>query len=188
MRARGSRPSTRSSRPATCKAIKDDLYQRVIPALHPDLIVAVNLGGYSQPGDYFPFEDPDGQRADSADLASTTSSVVTALRAGGRDVLLVEPMPIPSSPTRSSIRTSACRRRRSKRSAATRPILTTRLDLPVPQVAKQTNNVYSLDLDKQVCPLLPICDPVIGGQIVKMNPSHITAGSPRRSRPTSTPT
>ena len=43
-------------------------------------------------------------------------------------------------------------------------------------VAKQDPNVYSLDLDKQVCPLLPICDPVIGGQIVKLDPSHLTAG------------
>ena len=56
----------------TCKAIKDDLYQRVIPALHPDLIVAVNLGGYSQPGDYFPLEKSDGGRASSTDLADAT--------------------------------------------------------------------------------------------------------------------
>jgi peptidoglycan/LPS O-acetylase OafA/YrhL len=160
-----------------CKAMKADLYQRVIPALHPDLIVAVNLGGYGQPGNYFPFDDPSGKRADFATVEAATKSSVTALRAGGRDVLLVEPVPIPRSPSpffdpykclqKSKVQEEC----RYTADASPSPV-----DLLYREVAKEDPNVYSLDLDKEVCPLLPICDPVIGGQIVKLDPSHLTAG------------
>jgi peptidoglycan/LPS O-acetylase OafA/YrhL len=159
-----------------CKAMKADLYQRVIPALHPDLIVAVNLGGYSQPGNYFPFDDANGARASFATVESTTKSSVAALRAGGSSVLLVEPVPIPKAPSpffdpykclqKSKVQ-EECRYTADASPSA--------VDLLYRDVAKQTTGVYSLDLDRQVCPLLPICDPVIGGQIVKLDPSHLTA-------------
>ena len=36
-------------------------------------------------------------------------------------------------------------------------------------------DVYSLDLDRLVCPYLPICDPMVGGLVVKKDGEHITA-------------
>jgi hypothetical protein len=35
--------------------------------------------------------------------------------------------------------------------------------------------VWSLDLDHLVCPYLPICDPVVDNQIVKIDETHLTA-------------
>jgi hypothetical protein len=36
-------------------------------------------------------------------------------------------------------------------------------------------DVWSADLDRLVCPYLPICDPILDGQIVKLDGSHLTA-------------
>ena len=36
-------------------------------------------------------------------------------------------------------------------------------------------NVFTLDLDRLVCPYLPICDPIVRGVVVKRDPQHITA-------------
>ena len=157
--------------------MKADLYQRVIPALHPDLIVAVNLGGYSQPGDYFPFDDPNGARAAFATVDEHHE--VVGRRAPGRRARRA-PRGAGADPrrrrARSSIRTSAFRSRRSQEECRyTADPSPSPVDLLYRDVAKQTTGVYSLDLDRQVCPLLPICDPVIGGQIVKLDPSHLTA-------------
>jgi hypothetical protein len=35
--------------------------------------------------------------------------------------------------------------------------------------------VTSADFDRLVCPFLPICDPVVNGQIVKFDGTHLTA-------------
>ena len=159
-----------------CKAMKADLYQRVIPALHPDLIVAVNLGGYSQPGNYFPFEDQSGARANFTTVESTTKASVAALRADAPDVLLVEPVPIPKSPSPFFDPYKCLQRAKVQEECRyTADPSPSPVDQLYRDVAKQDSNVFSLDLDRQVCPLLPTCDPVIGGQIVKLDPSHLTA-------------
>ena len=45
---------------------------------------------------------------------------------------------------------------------------------PYRQLARRNPGVYSADFDGLVCPFLPICDPVIGGRIVKWDASHLT--------------
>ncbi len=160
-----------------CKAMKADLYQRVIPALHPDIIVAVNLGGYSQPGNYFPFEAPDGTRAAFPTVEQDTQSSVAALSADGRDVLLVEPIPIPRLPSPFFNPYTCLEKAKVQEECRyTAEPSPSPVDQLYRQVAAADPHVFSLNLDTQVCPLFPICDPVIGGQIVKLDPSHLTAG------------
>jgi hypothetical protein len=159
-----------------CKAMKADLYQRVIPALQPNLIIAVNLGGYDQPGNYFPFEDQNGKRVGFSAVESTTKSSLAALRAGGRSVLLVEPIPIPSSPSPFFDPYKCLEKAKVQEECRyTADPSPSPVDLLYRAAARRDSNVYSLDLDRQVCPLLPVCDPVIDGQIVKLDPSHLTA-------------
>ena len=43
------------------------------------------------------------------------------------------------------------------------------------QIANRDDAVWSLDIDRLVCPYFPICDPVINGMVVKLNAGHITA-------------
>jgi hypothetical protein len=40
-------------------------------------------------------------------------------------------------------------------------------------------DVYSLNLDRVVCPYIPICDPIVAGVVVKKDPQHITAAFSR---------
>jgi hypothetical protein len=35
--------------------------------------------------------------------------------------------------------------------------------------------VVAADFDRLVCPFLPICDPVVNGEIVKSDGTHLTA-------------
>jgi hypothetical protein len=48
------------------------------------------------------------------------------------------------------------------------------LELLYRRIARQDRNVRTLDLDKQVCPLFPTCDPIIGGVVVKWDKQHVT--------------
>jgi hypothetical protein len=54
-----------------------------------------------------------------------------------------------------------------------------RLELFFRQLAKRDRNVWSIDLDHLVCPFLPICDPIVNGQIVKWDPTHLTVSFAR---------
>ena len=38
----------------------------------------------------------------------------------------------------------------------------------------QSSDVFSANFDQIVCPYLPICDPVIGGNIVRFDATHLT--------------
>jgi hypothetical protein len=39
----------------------------------------------------------------------------------------------------------------------------------------QYDDVWSLDIDRLVCPYLPICDPIVNGHIVTIDGEHLTA-------------
>ena len=81
-----------------CKRIKDDTYDRVIPALNPDIIVTMNFP-YEVRSELVPYLGPDlkvpgpGTPNDFAWQEKTTTDSLAALRAGGRKVVLVEPTP-----------------------------------------------------------------------------------------------
>src|SRR5205823_304535 len=83
----------------TCKALKNDVYRRVIPALHPDVIVLVHQ----------PYDDPllptalagtDGRTLKTGEpgfydlLESRARASLDALQAPGRAIVIVEPLPI----------------------------------------------------------------------------------------------
>ena len=34
--------------------------------------------------------------------------------------------------------------------------------------------VYDMDADRMLCPFMPICDPIVGGEIVRFDIQHIT--------------
>ena len=42
------------------------------------------------------------------------------------------------------------------------------------QLARRNSNVWSANFDNLVCPYLPICDPVVNGQLVKSDRAHLT--------------
>ena len=139
---------------AHCGRQKEDLYRRVIPELDPDVIVVMTLVGVTGP-----------------DWGRATARSVAQLRAGGRKVVIVEP--IPRAPINPRDCLSQAKVLEECRYVARRGEARD-VDAAYRQLARRNAGVFSADFDRLVCPFLPICDPVIGGRIVKWDSSHLT--------------
>jgi hypothetical protein len=161
----------------TCVPLKEDFYTRVIPALNPDVIVLMNFGYDDLSVTPFPVFGTNRIRVNRGNvtfdtlLAQTTIQSLAELRAEGRKLVIIEPIPRAASEPTQCLRTSkvleACRY-----VANTKPSVVEQL---YRMLAKQDDHVLSVDIDRLVCPYLPICDPVIGGHIVKIDAHHLTA-------------
>ena len=163
----------------SCRRWNEDLYRREIPELNPDLIVVVNLA-YGSPGKYRSFVGSDHQPVGFDTVQSATESSMAALRSGGRDVVIVEPLPLPFKPDPDfnplACLSSATVVEQCRYQANPAP---SRLELLYRRLARKDPNVWSLNLDQAVCPLLPTCDPMIGSVIVKWDKEHITSAFAR---------
>jgi hypothetical protein len=168
-----------------CQRQKADLYTRVVPALRPDIIVLVNLD-YGTPGPYPAIIEARAQSLDGdAAVAKATTSALAALRSIAHDVVIVEPIPLPRLP-RDTFDPLACLQKtavleRCRYVARARP---SALESLYRSVARRDRNVHSLSLDHDVCPFFPSCDPVVNGQVVKWDPSHLTPKFARTLVPT----
>ncbi len=164
----------RALRLEDCRAQKEDMYTRVIPALHPDVIVTMDLG-HEDPSQ-LPFLGPNGQRLPNSSPAEVrwvlgkTQESVRALRATGAKLMLIEPIPVTKFDPLKCL--SAAKTLQQCRYVA-RPTPDA-LEQLYRRLAQQDHNVWSVNLDRLVCPFLPICDPVVSGHIVKFDPTHLT--------------
>ena len=167
-----------------CKQHKNDLYRRGIAALHPDVIIVMDFA-YGTPGSLVrPLVGPDRKQVDFSAVARATTDSVAQLRAGGREVLLIEPIPVPIAPSNSfdpfTCLYNATVLEQCRYTADPSPSPTEHL---YRQLAKHDPKIHSLDLDRAVCPLLPVCDPLIDGVIVKIDPTHLTTKFSRALAP-----
>jgi peptidoglycan/LPS O-acetylase OafA/YrhL len=137
-----------------CKAYRDDLYARVLPALRPDIIVAADIDDtYATP-------------------EAATSASVTQLAHDGHKVVLIEDIPkAPSDPIECLSKAKVLEECRYVANPTPTPA-----ELSYRQAATVVPGVFSADFDHLVCPFLPICDPIVNGQIVKWDPTHLTVG------------
>jgi hypothetical protein len=83
---------------ANCHELRHDDYTRLLTELHPDIVVAVDIG-YGTPGPYPTLVDDQGHPATNAEMRALTKSSAEALQGNGRKVLLIEPVPLPSKPS-----------------------------------------------------------------------------------------
>jgi peptidoglycan/LPS O-acetylase OafA/YrhL len=159
-----------------CRRLRADDYTRLLNELHPDVVAVMDIG-YGTPGPYPTLVDDRGKPATAAEMAALTKSSVDALRANGRDVLLLEPVPLPMKPN-PAFNPFTCLEQ------ATTVEQCRYISTPSPSpldrtyrataAAFRSDRIRSLDLDTTVCPTLPICDPVVDGRIVKFDESHLT--------------
>ena len=161
-----------------CRRRKEDAYTRVIPALKPDVIIAVNYG-YDDPSvQGFPVFGSDGVPVIRGNpefdqlFARTTNQSLKALLATGADVVIVEPMPL----TNITDDQTTCLRKEKfveqcRSVVSTKP---TSLELRYRHLAAKDRHVWSANFDPLVCPWLPVCDAVIDGHIVKVDSQHLT--------------
>jgi peptidoglycan/LPS O-acetylase OafA/YrhL len=166
-----------------CKAQKNDLYDRVIPELHPDVIVAMNVAHEDK--NAIPFLGPHGEHERNGSptsirwLRQTTDESVAKLRAGGSKVVLLEPIPVaPIDPLDCLSRSTYLEACRYVAGTTPDPV-----QHDYRQLARRDSGVTSVDLDRLVCPYFPICDPIVDGQIVKWDPTHLTVAFARSIAP-----
>jgi peptidoglycan/LPS O-acetylase OafA/YrhL len=157
-----------------CKNEKNDFYNRVLPELKPDLIFTMNVD--HENADVLPYLGPDGKYAPSGSprsvrwLRETTTDSLAKLRATGGKVVLVEPTPVapfdPLDCLSESTYVEECRYVANKEPVS--------LETDYRELDRQYDDVWSVDMDRMVCPYLPICDPIVDGEIVKWDASHLT--------------
>jgi hypothetical protein len=97
---------------------------------------------------------------------------VEALAVDGRKVVILEPLPVAPAVFNPITCLSKSKYLDDCRYTATS---TTPIEKYYRSLANGTN-VFTFDLDRLVCPYLPICDPIVRGVVVKRDPQHITAG------------
>jgi peptidoglycan/LPS O-acetylase OafA/YrhL len=166
-----------------CKALKDDTYARVVPELDPDVIVLMEVA-HERRG-LTPYLGPDGRVVKNDSPASyrwieaTTTQSIAALRANGRKILIIEPIPLaPFDPLDCLSKAKVIEECRYVDNAGPDPI-----ERFFRQLAQRDANMWSADFDRLVCPFLPICDPVVNGQIVKWDATHLTSRFARSIAP-----
>jgi hypothetical protein len=164
-----------------CRAHQADFYGRVIPQLHPDVIIIAQRA-YDDPVRNIvntPLILPNGKHVHQgmagyeADIRRVTSRSLAVLQHIAPRIVLIEPGPIP--PTAKEPITCL--------SAGTDPskcsFRATPGPLPMTQyfrgLARSDAKITTLDLDRLECPRLPICDSVVNDMIVWRGGSHITA-------------
>lgn len=155
-----------------CLSQKEDQFGRVIPELQPDIVFVASVSR----------DDPNAEKlsetmevgvkgyvgGEEAFQEATDRSVQKIVDAGPRLVLL-EPLPVapfqPAECLSTADRVAECA------FEATPPPL--RTEIIYRYKALRNDSVYSVDLDKTVCPHLPICVPILDGEVAWRDESHI---------------
>jgi peptidoglycan/LPS O-acetylase OafA/YrhL len=160
----------------SCKRHQADWYDRVVPQFDPDIVVLAQAGSGN---DRFrlPITFPDGRKLafgepgyDDA-LVRASAASLQALHAPDRRLVTLEPIPAtyPFDPVSCLSRggpTGRCVVRVDAKPSALERYYRGAAQL----------NVASIDLDRVVCPRLPICDPIVRNVIVRRDANgHLTA-------------
>ena len=162
---------------ANCDRNRSDAYDRVIPALDPDLIVVVNTREPHGPPQR-QFVDNRYNRA----LRDSTPASLGELATPGREVLIIGEAPLPEM---IDVNPLSCLAKADVVEACrfVADATTTWLDRVQVEAASDIDGVTMVDFDRLICPFLPICDPVIGDTVTFWNQEHITARFSRSLAP-----
>lgn len=157
-----------------------------MPALKPELVIALSNDYLARrPGTIYDAAGkpvpPTKAESRQDQVRTDTDKSLDLLKQYAKKVLIVDP--VPTSPTLDPF---AC--------LSKQPYLEDCRFLAVPRTQIEAvyrgfvdnTVVYETNFDKLLCASLPICEPVIGGQIVRWDFSHLTPRTPnpstRRSR------
>jgi hypothetical protein len=163
----------------SCTTAKTDWYDRIVPQFNPDIVVVVNrvLDGPSRRttdqyigprGEHFTWGDANFEPI----LIGVSRSSLAQLRRTGRDVVIIEPIPQSAStfdPLDCLSKGKAlreCEFRTNKKP--------TQLERAYRVAADEASDISTINMDRAVCPRLPICDPIIHDDIVSRDGRHLT--------------
>ena len=158
-----------------CARRRADWFDRVIPALDPDIVVLA-MAGPDDPKRKVAVFGADGEPVTSniaAIVLPGAKRVVDQLRGDGRTVVIVQPLP-PSSDAENPL---DCLSEGAgiSRCAYTATMNPTGFERAFHALAEADDGLFTLNLDHVVCPAFPRCDAVVHGIVTKWDPGHITA-------------
>jgi hypothetical protein len=160
-----------------CRAHHADWYSRVVPSLDPDVVVLINRT-FDDPVSPAALDTPDGRVDPGSDellheVRRATERSLETFRDRGRKVVVIEPIPYaPRGYRPISCLSQASDVDECRYVASPGPMGVERV---YRKAAGNDDGIWVLDMDRLVCPFLPICDPVIAGEIVKLDGGHLTA-------------
>ena len=165
-----------------CIDYKRDLYERVLPALKPDLVVAIGINyldrfseGGRHPGELLDDASrpvvPAGDGAFRTAIQDDTRRSAAAIERNAKNLLILDPSPRapgddPYACLSKSTNPEPCRFVINEQRKT--------LDAVYADVA-DGRHVFNADFEKLYCPYAPICDPVIAGHVVWLDVQHVTA-------------
>ena len=159
-------------RTSRCEAMQPDWYQRVIPALDPDVVIVFNRA-YDDPA--FPrpvraIAAADANRSETDVIRRATDATVHDLVTAHRHVVILEPLPVErGNPTVCLSGARLVGDCAFRATPGVRPTET--IDR---YEALRYPGVASVDLDRVACPELPVCLPVVDGLVVRRDGHHLT--------------
>jgi peptidoglycan/LPS O-acetylase OafA/YrhL len=163
--------------PEVCYSAQAAAFDEVLPAFDPDVVVLVHRS-IDDPADPQVIIDREqgGMQATPQRLPLVEQrdrDVIDALRADGRRVVVVEPIP-QGDPTDPQVVCLSTARfvEECRHVASTEPLAE---ELVFRDADRVDDELWTLDLDRRVCPFLPICDPVLEGRVVRYDAWHLTA-------------
>jgi peptidoglycan/LPS O-acetylase OafA/YrhL len=160
-----------------CWSDQHSLYDKVIPAINPSIVILAHRT-VDDPLNPLPVRDEHlgllttPQQVTDALRASITT-VVHQLRHDGRKVVLIEQ--VPASTPQGNPEKCLSRARYLEECRFVSHVGPTPEEQIYRDLAAKDPGVVSVDLDRQVCPYLPICDPVEHGVVVWHDDNHLTA-------------
>jgi peptidoglycan/LPS O-acetylase OafA/YrhL len=158
-----------------CTKHRADWYGRVIPRLRPSIVILAERG-YDKPGNDFFVPGPHGQvlaRSGQGEelLESASATSIRTLSAPHRKIVVLDATPLPPDPNFDPV---SCLSTGSSDCSFRVSTALTSFDRFFQQEARRSF-ISNLDLDRLVCPRLPVCDPIVNNIIVRRDATHITA-------------
>lgn len=155
-----------------CVGVRDEWYDTVIPALDPDVIVAMHVprDQGTRSDAFFEPRDAADDRSIEETVAEATDASLDELTANGARVVLLEPLPYDrQDPTKCLSGADTVADCAYEANAAPFP---TELTYRAADAARA--DVVAIDADRMACPYLPVCMPMIDGALVFRNRFHLS--------------
>lgn len=150
-----------------CDAADQLFYDRILPELQPDLVVAVDVREAEA------IREPDFTgTAKQKEQRSAMALGVEKILASGADLVVIEPLPrtLPPESQLNCLATATYQEEcRFKSNLAPYWV-----EQDLRQMDEANERMWSVDMDRIVCPALPICDPYVNGMVARWDGAHLT--------------
>jgi len=150
-----------------CEKADELFYGTILPELKPDLVIAIDVregASLVEPT----FTGTPAQRA----LRAAMADGVARIRGAGADLLVIEPLPrAPDGMNPLTCLGGATYQEECRFRSSAEPYW---VEQDLRRFDAGDDHIWSVDLDRVVCPDLPVCEPFLDGLPVRWDAGHLT--------------